>query len=154
MAGTIFGLPLSQQVDLNGLPSIGWRIFFYAANSSTPVDSYQDTALTVVNTWPLEADSYGRMGQFWLPDGSYRVRATNADGSIVYFDIPSVLALGASSGAAPSGGVDPNAIYQTGDIKPLDIDDELAGWVRNNGRTIGSATSGANERANDDCQAL
>jgi hypothetical protein len=30
----------------------------------------------------------------------------------------------------------------------------LTGWVRENGRTIGSATSGATERANADCQAL
>jgi hypothetical protein len=29
-----------------------------------------------------------------------------------------------------------------------------SGWVRDNGRTIGSATSGASERANSDCQLL
>ena len=67
---------------------------------------------------------------------------------------PLVLALGASSGSALSGGVDPNAILQTGFVMWLDINEPLAGWVRDNGRTIGSATSGATERANADCQPL
>ena len=154
MAGTIFGIPLSQRVDLNGLPSVGWLLYLYQANTSTPVNSYQDTALTVLNPWPIPADSYGMMRQFWLADGNYRARATNADGSITYFDQVSILALGASSGAAPSGGVDPNAIFQTGDVMWLDRQGTRAGWVRDNARTIGSATSGASERANSDCQAL
>src|SRR5215471_14877818 len=154
MAGTIFGLPLSQRVDLNANPAVGWLLYIYQANTSTPVNSYQDQALTVLNPWPIPADSFGMMGQFWLADGSYRVRGTNANGSVIYFDQPSVLSLGPSSGAAPSGGVDPNAIYQTGDIKFLETTSVPAGWVRNNGRTIGSATSGASERANADCQNL
>lgn len=154
MAGTIFGLPLSQRVDINGLPSVGWLLYLYQANTSTPVNSYQDTALTVLNPWPLPADSFGMMPQFWLADGNYRARATNADGSITYFDQVSILALGASSGAAPSGGVDPNAIFQTGDVMWLDRQGTRSGWVRDNARTIGSATSGGSERANSDCQAL
>jgi hypothetical protein len=36
----------------------------------------------------------------------------------------------------------------------LDVSGVRSGWVRDNGRTIGSATSGASERANSDCQAL
>lgn len=154
MAGTIFGLPLSQRVDLNGKPSVGWLLYLYQANTSTPVNSYQDTALTALNPWPIAADSQGMMRQFWLADGSYRARATNADGSITYFDQPSVLALGPSAGAAPSGGVDPNAIFATGDVIWLDKQGTKNGWVRDNGRTIGNATSGASERAHADCQPL
>lgn len=154
IAGTIFGIPLSQRVDLNGQPSVGWLLYLYQANTSTPVNSYQDTALTVLNAWPLTADSSGMLPQFWLADGSYRARATNADGSVTYFDQPSILALGASTGAAPSGGVDANAIFQTGDVIWLDKSGTKNGWVRDNGRTLGSATSGAAERANSDCQPL
>lgn len=154
MAGTVFGLPLSQRIDSNGKPLIGWLIFLYTANSSTPVNSYQDTGLTVLNPWPLSADSNGTAPIFWVADGSYRVRATTSDGSIVLFDLPSVLAIGASAGSAPSGGVDPTAIFQTGDVVWLDVQGTRTGWVRDNGRTIGSATSGASERANSDCQAL
>jgi hypothetical protein len=156
MAGTLFGLGLSQRVTSAGIPDSAWRLYLYAASSDTPVTSYKDTALTagLENAWPLEADSSGMMPAFWLADGSYRARATSSDGSLTYFDLPVVLALGASAGAAPSGGVDPNAIYQTGDIKPLDQSGTLPGWVRDNGRTIGSATSGAAERTNSDCVAL
>lgn len=154
MAGTLFGLPLSQRVDANGLPSVGWLLYLYQANTSTPVNSYQDTALSVLNPWPIQADSFGMMRQFWLADGSYRARATNADGSLTYFDIAVILAVGASSGAAPSGSVDANAIFQTGDVIWRDTAGARTGWVRDNGRTIGSATSGADERANSDCQAL
>jgi hypothetical protein len=154
MAGTLFGLSLSQRVDLNGTPAVGWLLYLYQANTSTPVNSYQDTALTLLNPWPIAADAYGTMRQFWLADGSYRARATSADGSITYFDQQTVLALGASSGAAPSGGVDATAIYQTGDVMWLDRQGTRTGWVRDNGRTIGSATSGAAERANADVQPL
>jgi hypothetical protein len=154
MAGTIFGLGLSQRVDLNGNPASGWLLYIYSANSSTPVNSYQDTALSVLNPWPLEADTSGMMPQFWLADGSYRARGISSDGSVTYFDIPAVQALGPSSGSAPSGGVDPNAIFQTGDVIWQDIQGTRSGWVRDNGRTIGSATSGATERANADCQSL
>jgi hypothetical protein len=133
---------------------VGWLLYLYQANTSTPVNSYQDTGLTVLNTWPIQADSYGMMGVFWLPDGSYRARGTSNDGSIIYFDMPNVLSIGPSTGAPPPSGVDPNAIWRTGDIRWLDQVAPIAGWVRDNGRYIGSATSGADERANADCQPL
>jgi microcystin-dependent protein len=154
MAGTLFGLGMSQHVDLNGKPAVGWLLYVYAANSSTPVDTFQDTALTVKNTWPILADANGMMLPFWLPDGSYRARGTNNDGSIIYFDVPSIQSIGPSTGSAPSGGVDPNAIFQTGDLIWQDFNGTRSGWVRDNGRTIGSSTSGATERANADCQSL
>src|SRR6185312_5285061 len=154
MAGTIFGLGLSQRNDPNGKPDSGWLLYIYSANSSTPVTAYKDTALTagLEHPWPIEADSSGMMPSFWLADGSYRVRATSNDGARAFYDLGSVLALGASAGAAPSGGVDPTAILQTGDPLFIPVSGTRPGWVRDNGRTIGSATSGATERANADCQ--
>lgn len=141
-------------MDSNGKPLVGWLLYLYTANTSTPVNSYQDTALSVLNTSPIVADASGMIGQFWLADGSYRVRATSNDGSIILFDLPSVQAIGPSTGIAPSGGVDPAAIFQTGDVMWLDFQGTRTGWVRDNGRTIGSASSGASERANPDCQNL
>lgn len=154
MAGTIFSLGLAQRVDTNGKPDEGWLLYLYAQNSSTPVTAYQDTGLTVALPWPLEADSSGMMPGFWLADGAYRARGTSNDGSRTFFDIQSVTAVGPSSGSAPSGSVDPNAIFATGDVMFQPISGTRSGWVRENGRTIGSATSGASERANSDCQAL
>ena len=62
--------------------------------------------------------------------------------------------VGASSGGGGGSPVDPTTVLATGDIKPTYGTGVLTGFVRLNGRTIGSATSGATERANSDTQAL
>jgi hypothetical protein len=147
----LYGLGLSQRVDSNGKPDIGWLLYLYSANSSTPVTAYSDTALTLALPWPLEADASGMMPGFWLADGSYRARGTSNDASRIFFDNASILAVGPSTGSAPSGGVDATTIFATGDIMFQPISGARTGWVRENGRTIGSATSGASERANADC---
>lgn len=151
--GTIFGLPLSQQVDAEGDPLSGALLYIYAANTSTPSTVYSNFALTVTTTNPVVADSAGRLPEFWLADGDYRVRLTTS-GGIAIFDQLSVTSLGASSGAGGGGGVDTNAILATGDLKFRLSSGALAGFVRANGRTIGSAASGAAERANADTQVL
>jgi hypothetical protein len=156
MAGTLFGLSLSQRVDLNSLPAVGWLLYLYQANTSTPVNSYFDQGLTALNPWPLQADAYGMMSQFWLADGSYRARATSNDGSQTYFDMQNILALTpyvpSSGGGGPS--IDVTQVFQTGDVMWVETQGTRTGWVRDNGRTLGAATSGASERANADCQNL
>lgn len=154
MAGSIFGLGLSQQFDANARPLSACKLFLYSAGTTTPATAYSDTGLVNALPWPVEADANGRIPAFWLADGSYRVRLTDRNG-IVQFDEPSILALGASSGGGGGGDTtDPYAIFQTGDSLFLAVSGTRAGWVRDNGRTIGSASSGATERANLDCQAL
>jgi hypothetical protein len=158
MAGTLFGLSLSQRVDLNSKPSVGWLLYLYQANTSTPVNSYVDQGLSSLNPWPLVADGYGTMAQFWLADGSYRARATSADGSQIYFDQQNILALtpyvptGGGGGGPPV--IDPTSTFQTGDVIWADTQGTRTGWVRDNGRTIGSALSSGTERANNDTQNL
>lgn len=156
MAGTIFSLPLSQRFDRNGNLLINAPVYFYAANTLTPVDSYADFGLSVENEWPLRTDANGMIPAFWLEDGNYRVRMTDEAGSVVYFDMQNVQALGPSTGEEGGGGsgVDANAIFQTGDPIWLPKSGTRTGWVRMNGRTIGSSTSGATERANADTQPL
>lgn len=153
-AGTIFGLPLSQQFDNNGKPLVGARLYIYEANTSTPATAYEDFGLTNTLPWPLEADATGRLPEFWLDDGDYRARLTT-NGGIVQFDIQSVTALGPSSGeGGGGGGVADDQIATTGDLKWRLSEGSLSGWVRLNGRTIGSVSSGATERANADTQSL
>lgn len=154
MAGTLYGLPLSQQINDRGDPLSGGLMYLYEANTSTPVTSYSDFALTIENTNPLVLDSAGRVPEFWLSDGSYRVRLTTSAG-VEVFDKQSVTAIGASSGAGGgSGSVDSSTVFGTGDIMWKPITGTRTGWVRANGRTIGSASSGATERANADTQTL
>lgn len=157
MAGTLFSLALSQQLNNQGKPLLDAPLYVYEANTSTPADTFQDFGLGIVNPWPLRTDGAGRLPPFWVDDGAYRARLTDAAGGVVYFDIPYVQALGPSSGGGEGGGggsVDPAAILQTGDVKWRPQTGTLSGFVRANARTIGSATSGATERANADTQPL
>jgi microcystin-dependent protein len=156
MAGTLFGIGLSQQHDVNGVPMSGCLLYLYEANSSIPVIAYRDTGLTAGQElpWPVEADSNGRIPAFWLPDGSYRARLTDSSG-VVQFDELNILALGPSSGGGGGGSpADPNSLATTGDVWWRPVNTTRTGWVRLNGRTLGNSTSGATERANADTQSL
>ena len=154
MAGTLFGIPLSQQIGPDGKIASGALIYVYAANTSTPASTYADFSLTSLQTFPLEADSAGRVPAFWVSDGSYRVRITTSAG-VELIDEQSITSIGASSSS--SGGSvsqDTSTIFQTGDVLWLPIAGTRSGWVRGNGRTIGNGASCATERANSDTQAL
>lgn len=154
MAGTI-PLALSQQVDANGVPLAGALLYFFQAGTvAQPQDSFQDYALSVKNPNPIAADQAGRIPMFYLADGAIHVRLTDANG-VVIFDYPNMQVIGPSSGSGGGGGgVDSTALLQTGDFKWRPTSEVLSGWVRANAKTIGSAISGATERANDDTQNL
>ena len=82
------------------------------------------------------------------------VRLTDQNG-VVIFDNPSIQVIGASSGGGGGGGtVDPTTILATGDFKWRATTETLTGFVKANATTIGSATSGASQRANADTQNL
>jgi hypothetical protein len=154
MAGTLFGVPLSQQIGPDGTIASGALIYVYAANTSTPASTYSDFSLSTLQTWPLEADSAGRVPAFWVDDGSYRLRITTSAG-VELIDEQSITSIGASSNESGSSvAADTSTIFQTGDMLWLPITGTRSGWVRSNGRTIGNGSSGATERANSDTQAL
>jgi hypothetical protein len=156
VAGTIFGLGLSQRIGSNGKPLSACKLYLFQANTTTPVTAYKNFGLTVgqEHAHPIEADAFGMIPEFWLADGDYRARLTDKSG-VVIFDVLNVKALGPSAGGGGGGDTtDPNSILSTGDMKWRPSTGTLAGWVRANARTIGSAVSGASERANADCQAL
>lgn len=156
MAGTIFGLGLMQQFSETNEVLAGCKLYIYNENTSTPTTAYSDFGLTsgLELSNPLVADAAGRIPAFWLADGAYRVRLTDADGNEI-FDESSITAIGASSGTGGSGAsVDSNAIFNTGDFLWQPVSGTKSGWVRANGRTIGSVASGATERANADTEDL
>jgi hypothetical protein len=156
-AGTIFGLPLSQQFTENGEPMSGGKLYLYTAGTSTPVDAFESFGLTAGTELPhpIELDASGRIPEFWVADGSYRVRLTDVAGNEI-FDINSTTAIGASSGSGGggSGDVSEESIFQTGDIMWQPVNGTRSGFVRANARTIGSSSSGATERANADAETL
>jgi hypothetical protein len=137
MAATLFGLALSQQCDASGTPLSGCKLYLYAANSTTPVTSYQTADLLPgqENPWPIVSDNRGRIPSFWLPDGSYHARLTDAN-DVVQFDDNDILGIGSGSSSEPS-------ISCTGDIKFRLGEESLNGWVKLNGQTLGNVGSGA-----------
>lgn len=152
MSGSI-SLSLSQQFDSTGAPLNGGLLYFYAAGTTTPQSAYQDTSLTIPWPNPIVLDSAGRIPAFYLADGQIKIRLTDSAG-VVQVAADNLLVIGASSGSGSAPSVDATTILATGDVKFRYGTGALSGFVRLNGRTIGSATSGGTERANADCQSL
>lgn len=153
MAGSI-SLSMSQQFDELGKPLSGGLLYFIeAGTTSTPQNAYQDSALTLPWPNPIVLDAAGRIPQFYLADGSIKIRLTDSAG-VQQLVADNVLVVGPSSGSGGGGTVDATTIFTTGDVKHVYGTGTISGWVRANGRTIGSSTSGATERANSDTQAL
>lgn len=146
----------STTSGLCGRPLAGGILYIFQVGTvSTPQLAYQDTALTIPMPGGavITLDQDGRVPMFYLANGSVHVRLTDAAG-VVKFDYPSMLVVGPSGGGGGGGSVDPTTVFSTGDIKFRQTNEVLSGWVRMNGQTIGSATSGASGRANADTQAL
>jgi microcystin-dependent protein len=154
MAGTIAGLGYSQRFGSNGRPLAACKLYIYAGGTSTPSSVFSDYALGQAHTHPIVADAAGIIPMFWMADGTYRVRLTDADGNEV-FDDDGVVAIGPSSGTGGGGSsVEAAALFQTGDPLWVPVAGTRTGWVRSNARTIGSSASGATERANADTEDL
>lgn len=154
MAGTLPSFSLSQQVDINGVPLNGGKLYFYqAGTTSTPQNAYSDSGLTNALPNPITLDSAGRIPQFFLADGQIKIKLTDSAG-VVQLSADNLLVIGASSGGGGGVSVDASTVLSTGDIKQTYGTGTLTGFVRGNGRTIGSASSGASERANADTEDL
>lgn len=152
-AGTI-PYSLSQQLDEFGKPLSGCKLYIIQAGTvNSPQNAYSDSSLTLPLSNPIRCDAAGRLPQFFLADGSIKVRLAKSGGTTVV-TADGILVVGASSGGGGGSPVDATTVLATGDLKPRYGTGNLSGFVRMNGRTIGSASSGASERANADCQAL
>ncbi len=157
MAG-FWHLSHHQMRDPNGRVLAGAKAYFYAADTLLPLTVYQDYGLGSPHPNPVEANAFGIFPPVFLneTDGFYRQRIATTGGVLIPgTDVGTLPIIGPSGGGGGSEvPVDPNSLLKTGDTKWLDITGSLPGWVRDNGRTIGSAVSGASERANADCEAL
>lgn len=152
MAGSI-SLSLSQQFDSEGRPLSGGLLYFFASGTTTPQSAFQDTSLTIPYSNPIVLDASGRVPAFYLADGFIKIRLTDSTG-VTVIAADGILVIGPSSGGGGGGVVDPTTVLATGDVKARYGTGVLSGFVRCNGRTIGSVSSGGTERANADAQAL
>lgn len=69
-----FVLPLETPVDATGAPYPGGKLFFYASGTSTKLNTYSDSSLTVANPNPVVLDSAGRFpNAIFLQNLAYKV---------------------------------------------------------------------------------
>jgi hypothetical protein len=154
MSGTI-PLSMTQQLDLYGEPLAGGQLYIFQAGTvSTPQNPYQDAGLTLVMPNPITLDAAGRVPQFFLADGYIKVRLADVNG-VTQLAADGILVIGPSAGGGSGGAaVDPTSVMQTGDMKFRHDTAIVSGFVRLNGKTIGSSASGATELADPTAQAL
>lgn len=153
MSGLFPGVSNSQNVDINGRPLVGAMLTVYQGGTLNLASVFQDLGLAIGAPNPMVADATGRLPIFYVADGTYRVRLVDQTGILIY-DYPQVASIGASSSGGGGSSVDPTTVAQTGDEIFRKVGGLRTGWVRQNGLTIGSATSGASERANADTNNL
>ena len=156
-AGTI-PISMTQQLDIYGQPLAGGQLYIIQAGTvSTPQDAFQDVALTIKQPYPMTLDAAGRVPQFFLDNSvnaGVKIRLQDKNG-VVQLASDFVLIIGPAGGTGGGGTtVDPNALIQTGNMILRYGVGAFTGYVRMNGLTLGSATSGATERANADTQSL
>lgn len=153
--------PASRQTvtDPNGRTIPGARLQLFLSGTTTPLTAFSNPALTTPapksgagNQAAYVADGYGRWPRLYLPYVDYRERVTTAAGVLLWDDDGLANPAPASSGGGST--VPDSQLLKTGSWKWLPYDVEESGWVRANQRTIGSAGSGATERANADTQDL
>jgi hypothetical protein len=71
-----------QFCDANGHPYVGGTLALFIPGTTTPKDSWQDQAGTVLNTNPVVLDSAGRC-ILW-GDGDYRTMLSDAVGNLIW----------------------------------------------------------------------
>ena len=139
----------------NGKPYVGATVTFYDAGTTTPQTTYTDSSLSsAAGLSDRTADSSGIFGAIFLSPGSYRCKVLDSAGSVIR-DVDGISVPQTSDYVPPDAGeTSEELLARTGDLKARYGTGAHSGWVRANARTIGSASSGATERANADCEDL
>lgn len=156
MAQMWFG-SLVPWTDPSGDPYVGAAVEFFNSGTTTPQVVYTDSSLsTAAGLSARTANAGGRFGALFMnpTPGSYRVKITAADATVIE-DVDGISVPQDADFVPPDAGeTSVDLLFRTGMLAPYYGTSAPSGWVRSNGRTIGSATSGATERANEDTEDL
>jgi hypothetical protein len=129
----------------------GAQAFFFLGGTTTPLTVFQDSGESSALPHPVVADADGRWPDIFIPYiATYDVQVKTAEGVQLTFTqlIPNPNPVDTTVIVPPENQV------QTGMIHGEFVNATKAGYVRLNGRTIGSPSSTATERANVDTQDL
>lgn len=133
------------------LRATGAKAYFFSGGTTTPLTVYQDAGEASAHPHPVVADANGRWPDVFVPYVlGYDVQVTDASNVQLTFtqNIPN------PDPVDLSVTVDPLNTVTTGMIHAEFVNTTKTGYVRLNGRTLGSAASTASERANADASAL
>ena len=76
----LFHLPKAVRVDSSGSPYAGAKANFYLTGTTTPTNTYQNSALSTPHANPVVADANGQFAAIYLdPDTTYRVIITDSN---------------------------------------------------------------------------
>ena len=135
-------------------PYAGAKAYFFDVGTTTPQIVYTDASLSIPHDHPVVANANGEFPAVFITDEtSHRLRIkTSAD--VTLRDVDNISVPTTTPIDLPTSDTPTELLFQTGDIKMRWSVTAPTGWVRANGRTIGSVSSGATERANADTEAL
>lgn len=135
-------------------PYAGAKAYFFDVGTTTPQIVYTDASLSIPHDHPVVANANGEFpAVFITEETSHRLRITTS-ADVTLRDVDSISVPTTTPVELPTSNTELQYLFQTGDIKMRWSVTAPTGWVRANGRTIGSVSSGATERANADTEAL
>jgi microcystin-dependent protein len=147
-------ISLTPIFDNNGALVRNARLYFYRPGTLDPVTVYQDQELGAPHTQPIVTGGSGRVPPVYVGDQPQRIRIFDNANQLVE-DIPWLPGATESTGGGGEPGGGGGGDLVTGDvIWSFSNGGVRSGFVRLNGGTIGTALSGATERANDDAHDL
>lgn len=73
-----FVLPYQTVIDATGTPIPGGLLFFYSSGTSNPLNTYADSALTIPNPNPVQADAGGQFPNIFMQAAAYKVVLTDS----------------------------------------------------------------------------
>jgi hypothetical protein len=76
--------PKQQFFTAAGVPLVGGKVYTYAAGTSTPLATYQDSTGTVSNTNPIILDSRGECNLWLLPANAYKFILRDSTDALIW----------------------------------------------------------------------
>ena len=109
--------PKQQFFTAGGVPLVAGKLYTYAAGTSTPLATYQDSTGTVSNTNPVILDSRGEANVWLTPSDAYKFVLRDATDALIWtvdninigINFGNVIVTGGSINGAVIGNITPAA---------------------------------------------
>jgi len=101
-AATLLPNGKQQFLDSNGAPLAGGQVYFYVPGTSTPKNTYQDSAQTILNSNPVILDAAGRAVIYG--SGTYEEQLFDASNNLIWDQVTADTSASSQSFAGTSAG--------------------------------------------------